>query len=187
MLCTVSSGLLDCVFSFGFWGPREKFVHDLVYDDLVLLQRGILDHSLTHSNILHIIIIIFISIFVKEGALWFCFQSCVAMTSPPHINPENNQEIHLDVSEPWSGCQPIVDNVTKTYVVRCEATRSFRSARERWWYLAMARCQNTTIPVCLTWLLKDCCIVVLGVIWGDFTVISGYVDAIWSYMDTNCL
>ena len=33
-------------------------------------------------------------------------------------------------------------------VVVCEATRSFASARERWWYLAISRCYNTTIPVC---------------------------------------
>jgi len=77
------------------------------------------------------------------------------MTSPPHIILANNQEINLDVSEPWSGCQPIKDNTTGNSVVRCEATRAFRSARERWWYLALSRCQNTTMPVCLDLLLKN--------------------------------
>lgn len=69
------------------------------------------------------------------------------MTSPPHIVPENNQDIILDVTEIWSGCQKVRDNVTREERVRCEATRTFRSSRERWWYLAVSRCQNSTISV----------------------------------------
>ena len=68
-------------------------------------------------------------------------QNCTQKESPPHIKPENNQKIILDTSAFWSGCNEVTNNVTKLKSLKCVAGRSFRSSRERWWYIAASRCK----------------------------------------------
>lgn len=46
--------------------------------------------------------------------------------------------LHKD--EFWSGCKHVSSNVTKLTSVQCIAGRSFRSSRERWWFIAASRC-----------------------------------------------
>lgn len=58
------------------------------------------------------------------------------------MNPANNQIIYLDL--PYSGCEQItVDGVD---MVSCSGMREFRSARERWWFIAVSRCSPTRGP-----------------------------------------
>uniref|UniRef100_A0A8D3CJZ2 Transmembrane protein 145 n=1 Tax=Scophthalmus maximus TaxID=52904 RepID=A0A8D3CJZ2_SCOMX len=50
------------------------------------------------------------------------------------LRPENNQVINLTTRYTWSGC------VVRTHVLSCVGGRSFRSVRERWWYIALSKC-----------------------------------------------
>ena len=89
-----------------------------------------------------------VGIYLTENQFKCCIlQRCVEKESPPHIKPENNQKITLHQQEFWSGCKEKVHNVTKLHYVDCSAARSFRSSRERWWFLAISRCQNSTTKV----------------------------------------
>jgi len=69
------------------------------------------------------------------------WQSCTERTSPPHIVPERRQSIEMDTSIYWSGCKENSGKVT------CMADNTFQSSRERWWYVAVSRCQNSTVQV----------------------------------------
>ena len=68
-------------------------------------------------------------------------QSCIERTSPPHIVPARRQSIIMDTSVYWSGCTENNGKVT------CIAENTFDSARERWWYVAVSRCLNSTFQV----------------------------------------
>uniref|UniRef100_A0A3Q4MVC6 Transmembrane protein 145 n=1 Tax=Neolamprologus brichardi TaxID=32507 RepID=A0A3Q4MVC6_NEOBR len=48
------------------------------------------------------------------------------------LRPENNQVINLTTRYTWSGCE--------VRVLSCVGGRSFRSVRERWWYIALSKC-----------------------------------------------
>uniref|UniRef100_A0A3Q1F5V9 Transmembrane protein 145 n=1 Tax=Acanthochromis polyacanthus TaxID=80966 RepID=A0A3Q1F5V9_9TELE len=48
------------------------------------------------------------------------------------LRPENNQVINLTTHYTWSGCV--------VRVLSCVGGRSFRSVRERWWYIALSKC-----------------------------------------------
>uniref|UniRef100_A0A8C7CBF4 Transmembrane protein 145 n=1 Tax=Oncorhynchus kisutch TaxID=8019 RepID=A0A8C7CBF4_ONCKI len=50
------------------------------------------------------------------------------------LRPENNQVINLTTRYTWSGC------VGDEEVLSCVGGRSFRSVRERWWYIALSKC-----------------------------------------------
>ncbi|CAH2318809.1 transmembrane 145 isoform X2 [Pelobates cultripes] len=54
------------------------------------------------------------------------------------IRPENNQVINLTTQYVWSGCQEIKEG--ETSYLSCNSGRSFRSVRERWWYIALSKC-----------------------------------------------
>ncbi|XP_058684373.1 transmembrane protein 145-like, partial [Poecile atricapillus] len=54
------------------------------------------------------------------------------------IRPENNQVINLTTQYPWSGCQ-VLPGVSGR-ILSCSSGRSFRSVRERWWYVALSKC-----------------------------------------------
>lgn len=85
------------------------------------------------------------------------------------IRPENNQVINLTTQYAWSGCQVWAQSgsgqVLKadslravqtgfslllapfqvvseegTRYLSCSSGRSFRSVRERWWYIALSKC-----------------------------------------------
>ncbi|KAK2170007.1 hypothetical protein LSH36_5g16011 [Paralvinella palmiformis] len=71
--------------------------------------------------------------------------TCKEKESPPHIKPDSNQKIVLDTQHLWSGCKYVINNVTKSKELQCRASRSFRSSRERWWFVAVSRCQNSTL------------------------------------------
>lgn len=61
-------------------------------------------------------------------------KTCFEKQQPPYIVPENGQ---VFVLMEGSYCVfPGGDNKT----LSCSATRSFRSARERWWFLVVSRC-----------------------------------------------
>ncbi|CAH1797967.1 unnamed protein product, partial [Owenia fusiformis] len=63
------------------------------------------------------------------------------------LKPENNQVINLSLRYAWSGCA--IENKTwaatgvkqEQYV--CSGGRSFRSVRERWWFIAVSNCEST--------------------------------------------
>uniref|UniRef100_A0A8C5A9A4 Transmembrane protein 145 n=1 Tax=Gadus morhua TaxID=8049 RepID=A0A8C5A9A4_GADMO len=52
------------------------------------------------------------------------------------LRPENNQVINLTTRYTWSGCVEDGDEE----VLSCVGGRSFRSVRERWWYIALSKC-----------------------------------------------
>lgn len=70
------------------------------------------------------------------------------------IDPANNQVIELSVLYSWSGCKEVTKNGQQIY--RCEGGRKFRSTRERWWFIAVSRCNqpaNTPQGINLTYTL----------------------------------
>ncbi|XP_078507444.1 transmembrane protein 145 [Lissotriton helveticus] len=54
------------------------------------------------------------------------------------IRPENNQVINLTTHYTWSGCQLLAEDGVR--YLSCNSGRSFRSVRERWWYIALSKC-----------------------------------------------
>ncbi|XP_066281004.1 transmembrane protein 145-like isoform X2 [Branchiostoma lanceolatum] len=54
------------------------------------------------------------------------------------VNVDQNQVINLTTSYRWSGCELGDDGETMS----CGGGRSFRSARERWWYIAISSCDS---------------------------------------------
>ncbi|KAK5861871.1 hypothetical protein PBY51_017313 [Eleginops maclovinus] len=54
------------------------------------------------------------------------------------LRPENNQVINLTTHYTWSGC--VVEGDGNEEVLSCVGGRSFRSVRERWWYIALSKC-----------------------------------------------
>ncbi|XP_043936721.1 transmembrane protein 145 isoform X2 [Protopterus annectens] len=54
------------------------------------------------------------------------------------IRPENNQVINLTTQYAWSGCQVVTEDGVRYF--SCVGGRSFRSVRERWWYIALSKC-----------------------------------------------
>ncbi|XP_058565103.1 transmembrane protein 145 isoform X1 [Neofelis nebulosa] len=63
-------------------------------------------------------------------------KDCLAKESV--IRPENNQVINLTTQYAWSGCQVVSEDGTR--YLSCSSGRSFRSVRERWWYIALSKC-----------------------------------------------
>ncbi|KAM5209997.1 transmembrane protein 145 isoform 2-T2 [Hipposideros larvatus] len=63
-------------------------------------------------------------------------KDCLAKESV--IRPENNQVINLTTQYAWSGCQVVLEEGTR--YLSCSSGRSFRSVRERWWYIAVSKC-----------------------------------------------
>ncbi|XP_049756766.1 transmembrane protein 145 isoform X4 [Elephas maximus indicus] len=63
-------------------------------------------------------------------------KDCLAKESV--IRPENNQVINLTTQYAWSGCQVVSEEGTR--YLTCSSGRSFRSVRERWWYIALSKC-----------------------------------------------
>ncbi|XP_036264042.1 transmembrane protein 145 isoform X2 [Pipistrellus kuhlii] len=63
-------------------------------------------------------------------------KDCLAKESV--IRPENNQVINLTTQYAWSGCQVVTEEGTR--YLSCSSGRSFRSVRERWWYIALSKC-----------------------------------------------
>ncbi|XP_064650759.1 transmembrane protein 145-like isoform X6 [Lineus longissimus] len=56
------------------------------------------------------------------------------------LEPANNQIIDLSERGSWSGCSS--SNETGTQKFQCETTRTFRSSRERWWFIALCNCAS---------------------------------------------
>ena len=71
----------------------------------------------------------------------FCIQTCVEKEAVLHI--ENHQVINLTNKYGPSGCElvPVGDE----NILECSGSRSFRSARERWWYIAVSHCDNPKV------------------------------------------
>ena len=87
-------------------------------------------------------LVIFLFFFCIHSPLNLIFQNCTQKESPPHIIKANNQMITLStkVEDYWSGCKHVIHNDTLVKYVECDASRSFRSSRERWWFIATSRC-----------------------------------------------
>ncbi|XP_074837452.1 transmembrane protein 145 isoform X1 [Carettochelys insculpta] len=60
------------------------------------------------------------------------------LTKESVIRPENNQVINLTTQYAWSGCQVLSQDSVR--YLSCASGRSFRSVRERWWYVALSKC-----------------------------------------------
>ena len=56
------------------------------------------------------------------------------------LRPENSQIIYLTEREGWTGCE-----APRRGVVHCDAAQSFKSARERWWFIAVSRCGSAQV------------------------------------------
>ncbi|XP_076801644.1 transmembrane protein 145-like isoform X2 [Clavelina lepadiformis] len=56
------------------------------------------------------------------------------------LESAHNQIINLTTRYSWSGC--VVTNHSSQKYLHCEGGRSFRSMRERWWYIAISHCKE---------------------------------------------
>ena len=56
---------------------------------------------------------------------------------------ENNQFINLTTELAYSGCQRHTLTTTNRTYLRCKGSRNFKTARERWWFVAISNCQST--------------------------------------------
>ncbi|WAR05134.1 TM145-like protein [Mya arenaria] len=78
----------------------------------------------------------------KKGTLQFEFQYPVNCTERESVlKPENNQAIVL-LEGHGAGCSRVIIDGVEQY--DCSEQRSFRSARERWWYIAVSHCNPQT-------------------------------------------
>ncbi|XP_021358727.1 transmembrane protein 145-like [Mizuhopecten yessoensis] len=60
------------------------------------------------------------------------------------LDPANNQIISLSILYSWSGCVETTKNGVD--YIKCTGGRTFRSTRERWWFIAVSRCDQSTGP-----------------------------------------
>ncbi|XP_033758709.1 LOW QUALITY PROTEIN: transmembrane protein 145-like [Pecten maximus] len=60
------------------------------------------------------------------------------------LDPANNQIIALSILYSWSGCKENTRNGVE--YITCIGGRTFRSTRERWWFVAISRCDQTSGP-----------------------------------------
>ena len=82
----------------------------------------------------------------------FSCQGCIARESVLDIN--NLQIINLTTLYSMSGCViRTIDGIDKYY---CRGGRTFRSSRERWWYLAVSHCYRDSTDVRLGVELIQC-------------------------------
>jgi len=56
---------------------------------------------------------------------------------------ENNQFINLTHEAVYSGCKRHYVKWDNRTVIRCRGSRNFKTARERWWYIAVSNCQSS--------------------------------------------
>ena len=87
-----------------------------------------------------------LDLFVVVGTL-HSVQNCRQKEAVLH--PENNQIIYLTEREGWTGCGAPVDGM-----VHCETAQSFESARERWWFVAVSRCETIQVQIQQTMCLR---------------------------------
>ncbi|CAG0884590.1 unnamed protein product [Darwinula stevensoni] len=66
-------------------------------------------------------------------------KNCTEMLKP--LKVENFQFVNLTSLDDLSGCQVVREQNDQAYY-RCKEMRSFRSARERWWFIAIANCES---------------------------------------------
>ena len=61
------------------------------------------------------------------------YQDCEKRTSLPYINASAGHQIVLNPAG--------LDCTLENDVISCDGRRTFRSARQRWWYMALSRCE----------------------------------------------
>ncbi|XP_059824187.1 transmembrane protein 145 isoform X1 [Hypanus sabinus] len=61
------------------------------------------------------------------------------------LRPDNNQVINLTTHYIWSGCEVVEEEQTR--FLSCLGGRSFRSVRERWWYIALSKCGSSGLQL----------------------------------------
>ena len=58
------------------------------------------------------------------------------------LQVENNQFINLTSEVVYSGCQRHYVARDNTSFFRCRGSRNFKTARERWWFIAVSNCNS---------------------------------------------
>jgi len=58
------------------------------------------------------------------------------------LQVENNQFINLTVDTLYSGCRRHTVRRDNSSYFRCRGSRNFKTARERWWFIAVSNCQS---------------------------------------------
>ena len=72
----------------------------------------------------------------------FAIQTCWQKEAV--LKPENNQKITL-TDRPIDRLSGCLRYNTSTLVYKCKSGRSFRSARQRWWYIALDNCASSKV------------------------------------------
>ena len=61
------------------------------------------------------------------------------------LQVENNQFINLTHEAVYSGCKRHFVPYDNSTVIRCRGSRNFKTARERWWFIAVSNCQSSKV------------------------------------------
>ena len=59
------------------------------------------------------------------------------------LRPENNQFINLTTKVYHSNCFKEMDSTSQKEYIRCNGTRNFNTAKERWCYFTVSNCNST--------------------------------------------
>ena len=71
------------------------------------------------------------------------------------MRPENNQIIYLTLRHYWSGCE--IEDTNSGKILACTGSRTFRSVRERWWFVAGSHCGEGKVAMrCVVCAIDDC-------------------------------
>ncbi len=113
---------------FCFMSMHGRFEYDVVYEARYAVQNIDLYYDTPHQ---------WARVYGKRADL----NSCREKESVLQI--ENNQFINLTSEMMVSGCHRVDYNITgAASVIRCNGTRNFNTARDRWWYVALSNCNS---------------------------------------------
>ena len=114
---------------------HASFVHIINVTGMIVMFIIIMHHLTTSSPL---------SSYWTPYPSWPTFFTQNCWQKEAMLRPENNQIIYLTLMHYWSGCT-LNTSVPDVPFYHCAATRTFRSSRERWWYIATSHCGSLKV------------------------------------------